>query len=247
MAGCAEIRELLGSRLDGDLDGRQVDLVEAHLESCGECAELAAVVEEIAAAGSALAAIEPPQNLADDLRSSPCRLWLGLLFQAVDREISQRNLERLLGHLESCPSCRQAWQDLTLIHQVGDAIAPPRGLVTACIAAPTRKPKSARILNRRLATAAAYALAVLTSLVVGNPVTLARSQAAPAVERVAQQITVEVNEVAEQGRGELRVMMWRLWKWGEQKAEAVRDLVTKDDQTTEDAERETDSEQGELS
>ncbi len=244
MARCAEIRELLGLHLDNQLLPDQIELVEEHLGSCEDCAELAAVADEIAQVGSELAAIEPPAELAADLRSTPCRLWLGLLFQAVDREITQRNLERLLGHLDGCPACRQSWQDLTLIHQISDVITPPRNLVKKCISARHHKPAAPAILNRRLATAAAYVLAVLTSLVVGNPVTLARSQAAPAVERVAQQITEEVSDVAVQGRGELRVMLWRLWKWGERKADAVRDLVAGDDQPTDKPEPLPGSEQG---
>jgi hypothetical protein len=205
--------------------------VRSHLESCRDCAELAETMAEISAAGAGLDWLEPPDSLQDELSSSPCRLWLGLLFQAVDREISQRNLKRLLGHLEGCPSCREAWQDLTLIHQVGEAMEPPANLTAKCINVRIQRPGAPRILSRRLATAAAYLLAVMTSLVIGNPVTLARTQAAPAVERVAQTISQEVSGVAQQGRGEARVMLWRLWKWGERKAEAVREFVTGDDST----------------
>ena len=32
----------------------------------------------------------------------------------------------------------------------------------------------------------------------------------------------EVAEVASDGRGEARVMLWRIWKWGEDKVDAVR-------------------------
>ena len=161
-------------------------------------------------------------------------------FQAVDHEISPRNLERLLSHLESCPSCRRTWQDLTLMHQVGEAMEPSQYLLKSCINARERKPKTTPILNRRLATAAAYLLAVLTSLIVGNPVTLARSQAVPAVERVAEVVTNEVTEVAQQGRGEVRVMMWRVWKWGENKVETVRSYLTGNEQDSNDDENAAD-------
>jgi hypothetical protein len=92
------------------------------------------------------------------------------------------------------------------------------------------------ILNRRLATAAAYLLAVMTSLIVGNPVTLARSQAVPAVERVAEVVTTEVAEAAQQGRGEVRVILWRVWKWGENKVETVRSYLTGNEQDSNDDE-----------
>jgi len=236
MDRCADLQELLGLYLEGELDGAQTSEVQEHLATCSECAELAQTMADVMGCGAALADLEPPEGLAADLATSPCRLWLGLLFQAVDREISQHNLERLLSHLESCPSCRRTWQDLTLMHQVGEAMEPSRYLLKRCINARERKPKVTPILNRRLATAAAYLLAVLTSLVVGNPVTLARSQAVPAVERVADVVTTEVAEAAQQGRGEVRVMLWRVWKWGENKVETVRSYLTGSDEDSDNEE-----------
>jgi len=228
MAACSDIRERLSLYLEGELDAAQADEVRNHLSACAECEELASTIGEVMGFGATLADLEPPEDLAADLATSPCRLWLGLLFQAVDHEISQHNLERLLSHLESCPSCRRAWQDMTLMHQVGEAMEPSHYLLKRCINARDRKPKTAPILNRRLATAAAYLLAVMTSLIIGNPVTLARSQAVPAVEKVAEVVSTEVAEAAQQGRGEVRVMLWRVWKWGENKAEAVRSFFTDD-------------------
>jgi predicted anti-sigma-YlaC factor YlaD len=246
MERCDETREVLSLYLENQLDEVQASSVQEHLGWCSECAGLAETMAEIMGVGQALDSLEPPETLAADLSQSPCRLWLGLLFQAVDHEISDHNLERLLTHLESCPSCRRSWQDLTLIHQVGEAMEPSRYLLRQCIEARDRKPKVVPILNRRMATAAAYLLAVLTSLIVGNPVTLARSQAVPAVERVAEVVSTEVAEVAEQGRGEARVMLWRVWKWGENKAATVRSFLTRDQQDDDDSDSaETDAEQGE--
>ena len=234
MDRCADLRELLSLYLEGELDAAQAVEVREHLATCPECADLSETMAEFMGCGAALADLEPPESLAADLAESPCRLWLGLLFQAIDHEISQRNLERLLSHLESCPSCRRTWQDMTLMHQLGEAMEPSEYLLKRCINARERKPKTTPILNRRLATAAAYLLAVMTSLIVGNPVTLARSQAVPAVERVAEVVTTEVAEVAQQGRGEVRVMMWRVWKWGENKAETVRSYFSGDEKETDD-------------
>ena len=224
MLSCTDVRDLLSLLRDGELEEEKACAVRDHLTDCKECTELAETMELIAGAGALLADVEPPDHLAGDLQASPCRRWMGLLFQAVDREISQHNLERLLTHLEACPICRRAWQDLTLIHQVSEAMEPPPYLVNLCIRAREKRPKARPILNRRIATAAAYLLAVLTSLIIGNPVTLARSQA------VADAVTTEVSEVAEQGRGEARIMLWRVWKWGERKVEAVRDFVSKSDE-----------------
>ncbi len=213
MLSCTDARDLLGLYLEDELEEEVACTVRDHVAECGECAELAETMAGIIDLGSGLAEIEPPPSLAADLSASPCRRWLGLLFQAVDREISQHNLERLLTHLEACPSCRRSWQDLTLIHQVGEAMAPPSYLVSKCIRAREKRPRVRPILNRRMATAAAYVLAVLTSLVIGNPVTLARSQAGTTVGRVAEAVSAEVSGVAEHGRGEARIMLWRVWKW----------------------------------
>ena len=106
MLECTDARELLGLYLDNELEEELVPEVRDHLASCSECAELLEVMEQISNAGASLADLEPPAHLADHLSASPCSRWLGLLFQAVDREISQRNLERLISHLEACPACR---------------------------------------------------------------------------------------------------------------------------------------------
>ena len=148
-----------------------------------------------------------------------------MLHQAVDRDISEHNLERLLSHLESCEACRRAWNDLSLIHQVGEALIPPQHLLDSCISV-RRKILRRPVLSRRAATAAAYVLAVLASLMIGNPVSIARS---PTVQRVTETVTTEVNYVAEQGRSEFKVMLWRAWQWTEKQAAAARELFQSDD------------------
>ena len=246
MSGCTDVRDLFSLYLEGDLDEDRATTVREHLAGCEDCAGILETLEGIVGAGSALDDLEPPDHLLSDLASSPCTRWLGLLFQAVDREISQHNLERLLTHLESCPSCRRTWQDLTLGHQVGDAMEPSQYLLKRCIGARDRKPEAPRLLNRRMATAAAYFLAVLTSLVIGNPVTLARSGAGEVVGRVAEAVSTEVSGVAESGRGEVRIMLWRAWKWGERKVEAVRDFVSRDEKEAEPENDSSAEEQGDT-
>jgi predicted anti-sigma-YlaC factor YlaD len=224
MAGCDEIHELISAYVEGDLDAASAARVARHVGGCADCAELAETVADIVAAGAALSELEPPPQLAADIGAAPCRRWLGLLYRAVDREISDANLSRLLTHLESCPSCRRSWNDLALIHQIGDAMTPPPGLLERCVAI-RRRAVERRVIGRRTATAAAYVLAVLTSLVIGNPVTLARNQAADAVQRVASSVSQEVNDVAADGRGEARVVVWRAWRFLERQATLVRDAL----------------------
>ena len=244
MFGCTDVRDLLSLYLEGELEEEQAITVREHLAECEDCAGILETLESIVDAGSTLDELEPPDHLLADLASSPCTRWLGLLFQAVDREISQHNLERLLTHLEACPSCRRTWQDLTLVHQVSDAMEPSEYLLKRCIAAREKRPETRPLLNRRMATAAAYFLAVLTSLVIGNPITLARSGAGDAVGRVAEAVSTEVSGVAESGRGEARIILWRVWKWGERKVEAVRDFVSSDEKNDEPKNDSSSAEQG---
>jgi hypothetical protein len=174
----------------------------------------------VSATAAPMAGLEPPPHLHDELVSSPCRLWLGLLFKAVDREISEPSLARLLSHMEGCEGCRRTWNDLTLIHQVSTVIEPPRHLLESCICVRQRR-KRRRIIGRKTAIAAAYLLAVL----IGPPVTLARHEAADAVQKVADTVTSEVAEIAETGRGEARVMLWRTMQWGQRQLDTAREIV----------------------
>ncbi len=167
-----------------------------------------------------MADLSPPSHLDDEISSSPCRRWLGLLFSAVDREISEPNLDRLFRHLEACEGCRRAWADLSLIHQISDAIEPPQHLLALCVR-PRRRQTTHSILGRRTATAAAYALAILASLVLGNPVSLARHEAAETVQKVSAAVGADLDGVARTSRGEARVMLWRALTLGRRAADAV--------------------------
>ncbi len=221
MTSCSELRDLIGPWLEDELEPAAAAGVSAHLAGCRECAGLAetlrAMRDDAALVGSAL---EPPDDLAAGLAASPCQRWLCLLYRAVDHEISEAGLARLLTHLEGCARCRRAWNDLSLIHQAGEALAPPPGLAERLASTP-RRVIARRVVGRRTATAAAYLLAVLTSLTIGNPVTLARVQA----QRVADTVSAEVSEVAADGRGEARVILWRAWSFVERQVDLVRDAI----------------------
>jgi predicted anti-sigma-YlaC factor YlaD len=220
MSSCQEIRELLSQHLEAELSQAAADRVAEHLSACDDCAETFEAMQLVSDVVAPLANLEPPPHLHDELVSSPCRLWLGMLFKAVDREISEPSLARLLSHMEGCEGCRRTWNDLTLIHQVSTGIEPPRHLLESCIQV-RQKRRRRRIIGRKTAVAAAYLLAVL----IGPPVTLARHQAVDAVQMVADTVSNEVAEIAETSRGEARVMLWRTWQWGQRQAETVRELL----------------------
>ncbi len=104
MNGCTDIRDLFAAVLENEASRAEIDQVRAHIDGCAECAELYDAMGMIIGAGDFLARMWNRRHTSvRRLASSPCRRWLGLLYQAVDREISQPNLERLLTHLEVMP------------------------------------------------------------------------------------------------------------------------------------------------
>jgi predicted anti-sigma-YlaC factor YlaD len=240
VTSCQEVRELLSAFFEAELDSPSETLVQTHLDSCPECSEIVETMQLITDAVTPLQDLRPPEHLGEDLVSSACRRWLGLLFRAVDRDIDEKNLARLLQHLESCPSCRTTWNDLALISQVSDAMTPPPQLLQRCIA--VRNPVRRRpIMGKRAATAAAYLLALLGSLVIGNPITIARQNPVKTtVQTVAETLGNEVSDAAELGRGEARVMLWRAWRWSGRQVAAVRDML----QELQEEDDDSDSEQG---
>ena len=221
MNTCDLTRERFSAYLEGDLESGEITTVESHLETCSECRETLHSVREILDIGRTMADLEPPAQLRVEVADSPCRRWLGLLFSAIDREISEANLDRLFQHLESCSSCRRAWSDFSLIHQVGDALTPPGHLLSRCLR--PRRPFSARrVLGQRTATAAAYSLAILASLAIGNPVTLARYEASAPMQQAGALFKDGISGAAETGRSEAKVMLWRAMNLGHRAADAAR-------------------------
>ncbi len=244
MNRCDEIRELLPAFVEGQLEPRDAGTVEAHLEECAACRETEEALRLIAAAGAGLQAVTPPEHLTGMITATPCARWLGLLHSAVDRELEPEALARLLGHLESCEGCRRAWDDLTLIHQVAEALVPPPGLEHRCRNITSLPRREARIFGFRTATAAAYLLAVLTTLLLGNPVTLARHESG-IVHQARTVVRQTVSTVTDESRGELRLMLWRTWQWGRQQAEVLRELVAgPENDTTPAPEEVPDQDQG---
>jgi predicted anti-sigma-YlaC factor YlaD len=232
MSTCDRFRDLFSLGADGQLDAGDRRRLDEHLAHCEPCRSLYEEFEVLFGGPGPLAELSPPDHLGAEIASSPCRRWLGLLFSAVDRELSEANVDRLFQHLESCPTCRRAWADLSLIHQVGDAIEPPQYLLARCLR-PRRRRAGHVVLGRRTATAAAYMLAILASFVLGSPVSLARHDAAETVSRVSAAVGADLDDMARAGRGEARVMLWRALSLGRRAADVV--TATWDRLTGEDA------------
>lgn len=234
MNRCDEIRGLFSAYLEGGLDDTGRTTVREHLAQCPDCAELMATLRMVIETGTEVQSIEPPASIIGTIGSSPCSRWLSMLFKAADHELPAEALPRLLEHLESCSTCRRTWDDLTLMHQVQNVLEPPPGLAEKCGSVPfkQRRRMPHRVMGIRTATAAAYLLAILTTLAVGNPVTLARNEAGGVLHQTRAVVHHGIERLASDGKGELRLMVWRAWQWGERQVRIVRDVLGGEHETT---------------
>ncbi len=243
MAGCDRFRDLLGPYLEGTLAPGEITDVERHLESCSACQGLTETLRDILDLGKSLDGLDPPPQLETEISDTPCRRWLGLLFSAIDRDISETNLDRLFRHLDDCPSCRRAWVDFSLIHQLGERLNPPDHLLHRCLR-PRKAYSSRKVLGRRTATAAAYSLAILASLAIGNPVSLSRYENSTAVRQVNTMVKNGISQAADTGRSEARIMLWRALNFGRRAVDSAQAAWSRwndeprDDDTTNDTSKE---------
>ncbi len=218
------IRELLPAWAAGELEAAESQAVERHLESCPECRELADRLAAIQAAVEPLRDPEPPRALTADLTSTACERWRLLLFSAMDGAVDEDELEPLLEHLDNCPTCTAVWTALTTARSVLAPLQPPPRLLERCRRIPWAA-RRRRIPGVRTAAAAAYVLAVAVSLLLGNPVTLARQEMSTAARSVGRTVEAQVQEVKEDGRGELRLVVWKIWRFGEHTVDAIHRIL----------------------
>lgn len=64
---CARAQELLGERVDGELEPHASELLSLHLHHCQACAELAASLEELKECLSTMAEIEPDPQFVESV------------------------------------------------------------------------------------------------------------------------------------------------------------------------------------
>ena len=74
---CGHARTLLGDHVDGTLVAVERELVDAHLQRCGECAALAHVLTRLGEDLPCFAELRPDAALVDDVlaRTMPARRW----------------------------------------------------------------------------------------------------------------------------------------------------------------------------
>ena len=212
MKSCERWQESFGPALEEGPDS--IPGFTEHLGTCEDCRSLYEEYTTLFGGEAVLAGVGAPENLATNVTGSPCTRWLRRLFAAVDRELAEEELGDLFEHLESCEECRRVWGDLSLMRQAGAALQPPDTLLRSCLQ--HEAPRQFQpVLGRKTASAAAYVLAVLASLIIGNPVTFARySQTTATVRQIKAVVSPEISHAVRSGRGEFRVMLWRCLRWG---------------------------------
>ncbi len=215
------LRNLLPAWVAGELDGPEAGRVEAHAAACPECAGLAETLREIAGATEPFGTVEPPDGLETTVSGRSCPRWQAALTAALDGELPEDRLGQLLEHMESCAGCSAVWTALTVLREAGEALTVPPGLEARCRAVPGAE-RSFSLPGTRTAVAVAYAAALVVSLVLGNPVALARNQMHAVTGHIGRTVRTGVVTLRDEGRGELRMLVWRAWRMGNGVAAVVR-------------------------
>jgi len=186
---CSEARNLVQRSLTGTLDAAWAAHLERHLATCEDCEalldQLLALEPDTAGEttpeglhGDVLAlVVDQPAGLADD-----CYLMAPLLSAAVDGELDSADAATLQVHLDGCPSCRTALENMRSLDASICALPwaePPRVLerrIHALIPVPSRSlgrravawlhrlPTAVRPAHAALPLAAAAALALIIVL-----------------------------------------------------------------------------------
>ncbi len=227
MSCTSHFRELLPSWAADELEPSKARTVERHLEECQECRALADELRRIRRDLEPIRDLLPPTDLEGTLSGSACSRWRRVLFTAMDGELQEEELPALLEHLDDCPDCSSVWTAMSALRQVGPSLTPPPGLALRCQRIPWLA-RRRKVPGARTALAVAYVLAVAVSLLLGNPVAMARREVRTAADRVGQRVETHVQAVEDEGRGELRLLVWRIWRMGERTATAVQKIFETD-------------------
>ncbi len=177
--------DVLAEHVEELLSGEELaGALAAHVTQCASCAELLRRARTTSEGGHMLHQVKAPEALKRSVKTmvrlpQACERAVELLGAALDGEADQAGRTELLEHLHGCTSCRAAWEALATLREVGSKVR-VSGHMRARLAlhpsqhiAAHRRPK--RLFDLRLATAAAYLLAAITVVLVGNPAQVARA------------------------------------------------------------------------
>jgi len=182
MRACDELLDFLET---GDPAGLPAPLAH-HAEECAGCRDALDRLRGLADGAAVMAGLHAPPELVERLRRMPrlpadCERAQDLLAEALDGALDEPARRELMGHLHGCAACRTTWEAFATLREVGrDTRA--RARLRAVAALPPRQRIEGRrrlaFFDLRLATAAAYVLAALTVMLIGNPASFARATGA---------------------------------------------------------------------
>ncbi len=190
MNACDRVMERLREAVAGTLPP---DLSE-HVATCAECTRAIEKFRSLGEASKVFAALTAPADLVARIKSMPrfpaaCDVVLDRFSDALEGTLTADEADAFLDHLQGCTRCREVWEAMATLREVGQATAMPGPLRAAAAMPPWQRVHLRRrrtfLPDLKLATAAAYLLASLAVFLLGNPASLAREGSA-GVERVSR-------------------------------------------------------------
>jgi predicted anti-sigma-YlaC factor YlaD len=211
---CEIVQARLQDFQDGKLSGVERRELEAHLDGCGECAALAALMRLDAPAEAALDLVAP---VLERTSGSACSRAREILCDFIDRSLGGVDVELLRQHVDGCGACAALAAALERLGEDLPAMArlePAAGFVERVLAATLPRPGrwakltdrwargwAALIARPRIAWEGGYVGAVGVWLVVsifGAP--FQASTALPSAESSVQMVEEVTSHVARFGR-----------------------------------------------
>ncbi len=179
MSTCERLLEHLDDAVAGTLPA---DLA-AHLAGCASCRDAVGRAKLLAEAPGDLSGLRAPEPLVARIVAMPrlaaaCEEVVDAFDDALDGRLDPERRRTFVDHLRACPTCQAGWEAFATLREVG-ATTRSSAVRTAALAVhPSARidaRRRGRLVDLRLATAAAYLVAALTVMLVGNPGTLARA------------------------------------------------------------------------
>lgn len=182
MRPCDELLDFLETGDPGELPAALAH----HADGCAACREALDRLRGLAEGAAVMAGLHAPPELVERLRRMPrlaaeCERAQDLLAEALDGELDEPARRELMGHLHGCAACRTTWEAFATLREVGRDTRARARLRAIAALPPSQRIEGRRrlaVFDLRLATAAAYLLAALTVMLIGNPASFARATGA---------------------------------------------------------------------
>jgi hypothetical protein len=182
MKACDELLDRLESAGPAELPAE----LAAHAQVCDDCRQAVARAQGLEEGGHAVRGLRAPAELVNRIKGMrrlplACESALELTSAALDGDLGPAGREELVNHMHGCESCQAFWEAMATLQEVG-RLTPVGARLRARLAIHPRRRVDVRrrgsIFDLRLATAAAYLIAAMTVVLVGNPASIARASSA---------------------------------------------------------------------